>query len=259
MSSSDTILVLDDDIRIRELLRESLESEGFLVLESSTSSELYQLLDENTVDLITMDVMLENENGLDLVREIRKASQVPIILVTGRIELIDTVVGLEVGADDYITKPFLFRELIARVRSVLRRSRISGAEQHPQREAKNAISIEETNQSQDDSLAEIVNFENWSLNTASRELRNPDNQLVNLTTTEYELLDIFIKSARRVLSREYLMERLTGKSRHPSDRIIDNHVAQLRKKIGTEGGSELIKTVRGAGYMFTPKTTQEHS
>lgn len=257
MSSSDTILVLDDDIRIRELLRDSLESEGFIVLESSTSSELYRLLDENQVDLITMDVMLENENGLDLVREIRKASQVPIILVTGRIELIDTVVGLEIGADDYITKPFLFRELVARVRSVLRRSRTSSAEQNTPCKEKNSKA--KSDQSQNDSLAEIVNFDNWSLNTASRELRNSDNRLVNLTTTEYELLDIFIKSARRVLSREYLMERLTGKSWHPSDRVIDNHVAQLRKKVEIEGDSELIKTVRGAGYMFTAKTTQEHA
>lgn len=246
MNNNSTILVVDDDERIRELLRSSLQIEGFTVLEAGTSAELYTQLEIAQVDLITMDVLLNRENGLDLVREIRARSDIPIILVTGRVDLIDTVLGLELGADDYITKPFLIRELIARVRSVLRRYRAS-----------DKVSAHSPLSDSATQSLDVLSFGDWKLCPAARELRDDQARPVNLTSAEYDLLEIFVTTPQRVLSRDYLMERLTGRDWQPADRIIDNHVAQLRKKIETPDAYEWIKTVRGAGYMFTARVTRE--
>ena len=287
MTVRDTILVVDDDARIRELLRAALESEKFRVVEAFNSESLFTALEEHDIDLITMDIMLERENGLDLMRQIHRVKPLPIILVTGRIELIDTVVGLELGADDHITKPFLVRELIARVRSVLRRARsvsgsssaseepiapeqvVNATEQESPIFQPSQACAEQTLELQRPDIEpairefhstqshELIRFGDWTMNLASRELRHISQRVINLTTTEFDLLEIFVKSPQRVLSREQLLDKLTGKDWHPSDRVVDNHVVRLRKKLSTMDDTEWVKTVRGSGYLFASKTFVE--
>ncbi|OED39976.1 DNA-binding response regulator [Chromatiales bacterium (ex Bugula neritina AB1)] len=231
------ILVVDDEPLVRKLLRRCFEKEGFGVYEAANGAEMFEALDSHQIQLITLDISLEIEDGLDLAREVRKNSTVPIIMVTGKGELIDTVVGLEVGADDYISKPFELREVIARVRAVLRRYQ---ANQQP------ATPLQKS--------ADVYAFAQWTLNTTTRELHDTDQAVVPLTTGEYELLRLFVESGRRVLTRDQIMNRLKGNDWLPNDRTIDNQVARLRRKLTQPPGeTTLIKTIRGSGYLFTPE------
>lgn len=245
--SEQTILVVDDEDAVRRLLRRCFENAQYHVLEASNGQELRQHLDNSHVDLITLDLSLANEDGLDLARAIRTHSNVPIIMVSGKGELIDTVVGLEIGADDYISKPFELREVIARVRAVLRRHHQQPAVSNC---ADNSVSTELAKPLSPSNTQ--LTFGGWILDTGTRELRDESHTVCELTTGEYDLLLLFVRKSRRVLSRDFIMDELKGNDWLPNDRTIDNQVARLRKKIeGSNSETKLIKTIRGTGYMFT--------
>jgi DNA-binding response OmpR family regulator len=234
-TSKISILVVDDDAKIRTLLRRLFEGEGWQVLEASSSDEVRSQLAGGRVDLVTLDLMLDGEDGLTIARELRQDSNIPIIMVSGKGDTIDRVVGLEIGADDYITKPFHLREVLARVRAVLRRSE----------EAAAATSF---------SLAarEAFCFGGFTVDLSKRELHGPEGLLIPLTTAEFALLEVFVRNVNRVLSRDRIMDLTKGHEWNPLDRTIDNHVARLRKKIEHDPENPLlIKTVRGIGYSFT--------
>lgn len=230
------ILVVDDEASVRRLLRACFEPEGFRVSEAETGQDVHDLLTRETVDLITLDLNLGGEDGLMIAREIKTKADVPIIMVTGKSDTIDAVVGLELGADDYITKPFHVREVLARVKTVLRRAQ-TPAQRSP---------VQDTL-----ACAEVVKFAGWTLHLGNRELRSPDNTACELTTGEFDLLHVLVKNRQRVLSRDQIMDHVKGHGWSPLDRSIDNQIARLRKKIEPDPATPtLIKTVRGVGYTL---------
>jgi two-component system OmpR family response regulator len=231
------ILVVDDEPEVRLLLRRCFEREGYAVSEAHNGEELFQVLDLGHVTLITLDLGLAGEDGLELARRVRAKRNLPIVMISGKGDTIDRVVGLELGADDYITKPFHLREVLARVRAVLRR--YEGA-------------ADSATQAAAEKSPAVVRFENWVLDTARRELRTLTGAERELSTAEFNLLDIFVRRPGRVLSRDNIMDLLKGAEWSPVDRTIDNLVARLRKKIEIDPDApHLIKTVRGIGYIFT--------
>jgi len=231
------IAIVDDDEKVRLLLRRCFEPEGYRVSEATGGAELAALMAREPVDLITLDLGLAGEDGLSVARAIRARSDVPIIMVTGKNDPIDMVVGLEIGADDYITKPFHVREVLARARSVLRRSVVT--QRAPQ--AGSQVNPGET-----------FEFDGWTLNVTKRELHDPSGNPIPLTTGEFDLLQVLVRNPNRVLSRDQIMEHLRGRGWTPDDRSIDNQVARLRKLIESEPQDpQRIKTVRGIGYSFT--------
>ncbi len=233
------ILVVDDDPKVRALLRRCLEGEGFAVSDAKDGAELHTCLQRQQISLITLDLNLGKENGLDLARDIRKQRNIPIIMLTGKGDAIDRVVGLEVGADDYLAKPFELRELLARIRAVLRRvTPTEPAAATGQRYA----------------------FEGWVLDISRRSLKRDSGDDQDLTTSEFNLLEAFVKRPHRVLSRDDIMDLLKGHDWSPLDRSIDNLVARLRKKVEKDPDRPaLIKTVRGAGYTFTADVERQAS
>jgi two-component system, OmpR family, response regulator len=227
------ILVVDDDAEIRHLLRAALEREGYAVSEANDASTATSRLDRGGVSLITLDLTLGNDDGLTLARKIRASSDIPIIMVTGKSDTIDRVVGLELGADDYVSKPFNLREVVARVRAVLRRHEPAG-----RTAAKSA-------------QHERYSFADWTFDITSRELSGKQGLHRDLTTGEFNLLELFVCRPQRVLTRDEIMDLLKGHDWSPVDRSIDALIVRLRKKIEPDPARPtLIKTVRGVGYVF---------
>jgi DNA-binding response OmpR family regulator len=238
MPSPSHILIVEDDAKVRLLLRRCFEAEGFRVSEAGTGAEALERLAGGAVDLVTLDLQLPDGDGFSVGRQIRARSPVPIIMVTGKGDTIDRVVGLELGADDYITKPFQLREVVARVRAVLRRTGAGSAQRPPGAGEAGC----------DDTLT----FDGWVLDVPRRELRSVDGTVCDLTTSEFDLLKVFATHPKRTLSRDQIMDLLRGHDWSPTDRSIDNLVLRLRRKIEPHPDrSRLIKSVRGVGYCFT--------
>ena len=238
MSGPLHVLVVDDEPRIRTMLRRYLTGEGFKVSDAADGQAMRAVLEREAVDLVLLDLMMPGEDGLSLARSIRQRSEIPIIMLTGKGELIDRVVGLEAGADDYIAKPFELREVLARIRTVLRRAAPRPALAAPAPAAKEAAGA-------------VLVFERWRLDLVRRELAQEGAAPVPLTAGEFELLSAFAQHPNRVLSRNQLMDMVKGREWAAFDRAIDTQVRRLRKKIESDPANPtLIKTVRGGGYIF---------
>lgn len=229
-----SLLVVDDDGEILSLVAKFLRGNGFRVHTARNGVEMTEALGRTPVDLIVLDLMLPGTSGLDLCRNLRRTSSIPVVMLTAKGDDIDRIIGLEVGADDYLPKPFNPRELLARINAVLRRSRGTGAPA--------------------DRTGRGFAFDGWRLDTLKRELINPAGVVVDLSTGEYDLLLAFLEAPQRVLSRDFLLDAARNRIAEAFDRTIDVQVSRLRRKIGDP--VDLIKTVRGAGYMFTADVTR---
>jgi len=238
MSNPPHILIVDDDPRIRTMLHRYLEEEGFKVSDASDGVAMRRVFDGGTVDLVMLDVTMPGEDGLSLARYVRQHAQTPIIMLTGKDDVIDRVAGLEAGADDYVSKPFHLREILARIRTVLRR--VPADKPAPQALPAGAAGG-----------GEALHFQGWTMDLLRRELRKPDGTAATLTSAEFELLRVFATHPNRVLNRDQLMELVKGREWEAYDRAVDTLIVRLRKKIEADPSHPaLIKTVRGAGYVF---------
>ena len=242
MSSVKHLLIVDDDSDIRDLLFDFFSSRGFRVSKAENGAEMRDELKRWSIDLIILDLMLPGEDGLSLCREIREHSDTPIIMLTAVTGESDRIVGLEMGADDYMEKPFNPRELLARIKAVFRRSG----------------TLEDQVLDPDFPSAEnrIFQFSGWKLDEGKRELKSPTKVIIPLSSGEFGLFLTFLENPQIVMSREDLINATRGVEPIAFDRSIDIQISRLRKKLGQEkDGSQVIKTVRGQGYIFTQKVT----
>jgi len=237
MTASPSILVVEDDRETRALIARYLKTNAFQVATAADGREMERALAANRVDLIILDVMLPGEDGLSLCRRLRQASSLPIIMLTARGEDVDRILGLEMGADDYLPKPFNPRELLARIKAVLRRQAL----------ALTASAF---------AGAKALLFRGWRLDPTLRELRNPQGARVALTSAEFDLLQALCERPGRVLSRDSLLDLTQGRTAGSFERSIDVLISRIRRKIEADLQSpEIIKTVRSGGYLFTPEVT----
>lgn len=228
----DHVLVVDDDREIRTLLSDYLQENGYRVTAVADGKGMWAAFDQMRPDLIVLDLMLPGTDGLTLCRDVRARSSVPIVMLTARGEETDRIVGLEIGADDYLPKPFSPRELLARIKSVLRRSRALPQNLQPDNARK-------------------IKFAGWALDIATRNLLSPSGVVVALSGTEFKLLRIFLAHPNRVLNRDQLIDLMLSRDASPFDRSIDVQVSRLRHRLEDDAKEPaIIKTVRGEGYVF---------
>jgi two-component system, OmpR family, response regulator CpxR len=227
MNRVDRILVIDDDVELCSLVSEYLRPEGFQVESAQDGNSGLTRALSGEYMLVVLDVMLPRLNGFDVLRKLRDNSRIPVLLLTARGEDVDRIVGLEIGADDYLPKPFNPRELVARIRAILRRTRGKGEAPVP----------------------EVIRVGDVELDPATRSVQHRG-QSVELTSVEFGLLQVLLREAGRVVTREALVDEVLGRKFSPFDRSIDMHVSKVRKKLGDSGSEDYIKTIRGAGYIF---------
>ncbi|PHQ81225.1 MAG: DNA-binding response regulator [Coxiella sp. (in: Bacteria)] len=236
MNDAQHILIVDDDAGIRDLLGQFLEKHGFITSLADGGVEMWPLLEREPIQLIILDIMMPGKDGMTLCKEIRQKSQIPIIMLTAICEDVDRIVGLEMGADDYLSKPFNPRELLARVKAILRRSGVTQAEA----------------EDKPIKAPRIFSFAGWSLNKVERRLYSPESTEISLSTGEYNLLLAFLERPHQVLSRDQLLDLTRNRAAGPYDRSVDIQISRLRHKIEENHKSpKIIKTVRGGGYVLS--------
>ena len=231
-----SLLLVDDEPSLREPLAEYLARQGFVVHEAESAAAARTKLAQVTPDLVLLDIMMPGEDGLSLCRHLVESRSLPTILLTAKGEAMDRIIGLEIGADDYVTKPFEPRELVARIRSVLRRA-----------ERPAAVPAQEL----------LYRFEGWELDPLKHRLTDPEGALVPLSTAEFRMLRAFCDHPRQVLDRDRLLDMVQGREAHLFDRAVDNQISRLRRKIEADSRDpHFIQTVRGGGYRFATDVTR---
>jgi len=239
MENPPHILIVDDDREIRSLLADYLDANACKTVTAADGAEMRNILATTRVDLIVLDLTLPGEDGLTLCRNLRAQSNLPVVMLTARGSALDRILGLEMGADDYLPKPFEPRELLARIRSVLRRTQALPPNLEP-------------------SAADCLRFAGWRLDLTARHLVNPQSVVVALSGAEFRLLKVFLEHPNRVLNRDQLLNLTQGRDADPYDRSIDLMISRLRQKLGEDARSpQIIKTVRNEGYVLAASVTAE--
>jgi DNA-binding response OmpR family regulator len=245
-SGNETLLIVDDENDLCDMLTTYLSRQGFTVVTANNAIQARELLSSQTINLMVLDINMPGESGLDLLRTMQMEIKLPVILLTANTDVIDRVVGLELGADDYIGKPFDLRELLARIRSVLRRATHN---EHTTHTSEQVVALSTTN---------FVQFGDCRLDLGTRRLFNALGEELPLTAMEFDLLQVFADNPNRVLTRDRLLELAHCRGRDPFDRSIDIRITRLRRKIESDPAHpQVIKTVRGSGYLYSTHSQRE--